>query len=304
MLCSRSVRAAAPLFRPTLTLFRMPLRLRPVLPPFPHLCHSHSNHAPRVPSATPPPADAPSPRPPATPAPTPLTSVAAALHPPLPPDAVWTIPNALTGLRLLLAPVVAGQILMGLPLYAVATLTFAAGLDYLDGAAARWLQQSSLLGSFLDPLADKVLVACALGSLCAVGVLHPALCALVIGRDLGLVAGSFYFRSVTRRPGEAFFDLSTLDYSVTPSMLSKLNTVATMGITVFGVAHAAWGLPDAAALTAWSWVVAGTTVGSGAQYWFTGGGHGEGAGRGGASGEAVRNRVAEVREGLLGRKKP
>ncbi len=74
---------------------------------------------------------------------------------------IWTIPNALTGFRLLLVPVFLWLItrgttvgaVVGLAVFAVAGIT-----DTLDGYIARKYGSDSDLGRFLDPLADKVLV--------------------------------------------------------------------------------------------------------------------------------------------------
>lgn len=80
---------------------------------------------------------------------------------------VFTVPNALTASRLLCAPLLGKAIVFGETPAAVAILGFAAFTDVADGwIARRWNQQSDL-GSYLDPVADKVLatVACvALGS--------------------------------------------------------------------------------------------------------------------------------------------
>jgi CDP-diacylglycerol--glycerol-3-phosphate 3-phosphatidyltransferase len=74
---------------------------------------------------------------------------------------IWTIPNALTGFRLLLVPVflwlitrgtTAGAV-AGLAVFAVAGIT-----DTLDGYIARKYGSDTDLGRFLDPLADKILV--------------------------------------------------------------------------------------------------------------------------------------------------
>jgi CDP-diacylglycerol--glycerol-3-phosphate 3-phosphatidyltransferase len=74
---------------------------------------------------------------------------------------IWTIPNALTGFRLLLVPVFLWCITRGTTMGAVLGLTvFAvAGItDTLDGMIARRYGSDSDLGRFLDPLADKILV--------------------------------------------------------------------------------------------------------------------------------------------------
>lgn len=73
-----------------------------------------------------------------------------------------TIPNILTYIRILLIPVVALTFYINTPFWHwIAVLAFASACatDYLDGYLARVLKQTSKLGTFLDPLADKLLVA-------------------------------------------------------------------------------------------------------------------------------------------------
>jgi cardiolipin synthase len=107
------------------------------------------------------------------------------------PDAgPFTLANALTTLRLLLAPVVMllyvrGDLLGALGVFAVAALT-----DVLDGLVARLLDEHSRLGEILDPLADKLLAFCILVALVTAGRLPAWLAALVIGRDLALVGAA------------------------------------------------------------------------------------------------------------------
>ena len=78
---------------------------------------------------------------------------------------LWTVPNVLTWLRILAIPLVV--ILFYLPFHwsdpAAGLLFAAAGItDSLDGYFARKLGQTSRLGAFLDPVADKLIVAVAL----------------------------------------------------------------------------------------------------------------------------------------------
>ncbi len=73
-----------------------------------------------------------------------------------------TIPNILTSIRILLIPVIIFAFYRESSLgYWVAAICFigACVTDYLDGLMARLLSQSSKLGQFLDPTADKLLVA-------------------------------------------------------------------------------------------------------------------------------------------------
>ena len=88
-------------------------------------------------------------------------------------DAGWTrqevinIPNALSMGRLLSGPIVAHLILQHQWPAAMVTLIIAGVSDWADGYAAKHWGQSSVLGSYLDPLADKVLVCCTVGALAA-----------------------------------------------------------------------------------------------------------------------------------------
>lgn len=70
-----------------------------------------------------------------------------------------------------------------------------AGLsDWADGFVAKSFEQNSVLGSYLDPLADKVLIAFVIGALGAKGILSPTVVGVIVSRDLLLVAGGFYHR--------------------------------------------------------------------------------------------------------------
>lgn len=76
-----------------------------------------------------------------------------------------TVPNLLTIIRIALIPVVVGLFYFDRPLsnWIVASIFIVACItDYLDGYFARTLKQSSKFGMFLDPIADKLLVAATL----------------------------------------------------------------------------------------------------------------------------------------------
>jgi phosphatidylglycerophosphate synthase len=154
---------------------------------------------------------------------------------------IWTVPNALTALRIVASPGIAWLISTGQFQAAFYSLWFAGALDWADGLIARKFKgQASLLGSFLDPLADKVLVACTGLSMAFAGVLHPALIFVVVGRDVLLVAGSLMYRYHNRSKDEKFFSLSNVSYKVEPSFLSKINTTLQIGLVVTAIAQAAW----------------------------------------------------------------
>jgi cardiolipin synthase (CMP-forming) len=63
--------------------------------------------------------------------------------------------------------------------------------DWLDGYVAKRFCQESVLGSYLDPLADKAVIVCTVGALGWVEALSPAMVAILVGRDVLLVSGAF-----------------------------------------------------------------------------------------------------------------
>src|SRR5262249_20123410 len=123
-------------------------------------------------------------------------------------------PNLLTCLRIVLifpflVMIDSGRYGMALSIFFLASLT-----DFADGYVARRFGQQTRLGRLLDPLADKVLIACAY---VAMAVQHQNLPSIpiwlagaVVGRDLLILAGSLCLYVATR-----FTDFK-------PSMISKV----------------------------------------------------------------------------------
>jgi len=103
--------------------------------------------------------------------------------------------NGLTALRIVLAPVFLLLYVEGDRLRALAAFAAAAATDVLDGLVARALRQHTRLGAFLDPIADKLLAACALVALAATGRLPWWLPVLVVSRDLAQLAGAALLRT-------------------------------------------------------------------------------------------------------------
>ncbi len=107
---------------------------------------------------------------------------------------IVTVPNLLSALRLVLAPVFLWLYVRERNGPAVAVFAVAAATDLLDGLAARALDQRSRLGALLDPIADKALAACALFALAARDRLPLWLPLLELSRDLALLAGAAVLR--------------------------------------------------------------------------------------------------------------
>ncbi len=108
----------------------------------------------------------------------------------------WTLANALTALRIALAPVFLLLYVHGDRVRAIAAFAAAAATDVLDGLVARALRQHTRLGAFLDPIADKFLAACALFALAASGRLPLWLPVLVVTRDLFQLLGAAVLRTL------------------------------------------------------------------------------------------------------------
>lgn len=107
-----------------------------------------------------------------------------------------TLPNLITWLRILLIPVFV--MIFYLPPEAIAphwvnlaatlVFVFAALTDWLDGYLARMLNQMSAFGAFLDPVADKLMVAAALIVLVEIGRVDALVALIIIGREIAVSA--------------------------------------------------------------------------------------------------------------------
>jgi cardiolipin synthase len=131
------------------------------------------------------------------------------------------IPNLLTWARILLIPLVVGVFYM--PLSAgeqnfIATMAFmvAAITDWIDGWLARKLNQTSAFGAFLDPVADKLMVAAALVMLVKLDRADAILAFVIIGREIAISALREWMAHIGARK------------SVAVSVLGKLKTIAQM----------------------------------------------------------------------------
>lgn len=111
------------------------------------------------------------------------------------------IPTMLTWLRILLIPVFVGafywpenlRLLSAMPSHAVNVFTtcvflVAAFTDWLDGYLARRWNQTSAFGAFLDPVADKLMVAAALIVLVEFERVGAIVALIIIGREIAISA--------------------------------------------------------------------------------------------------------------------
>jgi cardiolipin synthase len=131
---------------------------------------------------------------------------------------VLTAANQLTLLRLLLVPVFALMMLYGFFGWALLTFFFAGLTDAFDGLIARRTGQQTTLGAWLDPMADKLLLATMFIILTVPGLgLHVRLplwlTVLVISRDVGIILTV------------AVVNLAVAPRTFKPTMLGKTATV-------------------------------------------------------------------------------
>lgn len=109
---------------------------------------------------------------------------------PTPGDQVWTIPNALSVLRLLGVPLFLWLILQPVfhgPHYdgwAILLLAVSGATDYLDGKIARAFGQVSRIGQLLDPAADRLYILATLAGLAARQIIPVWLAVLLVARDV------------------------------------------------------------------------------------------------------------------------
>ncbi len=173
------------------------------------------------------------------------------------------LPNLLTWLRILFIPLMAGVFylpagwlaprdanMLAAVFFGVAALT-----DWLDGYLARALGQTSAFGAFLDPVADKLMVAAALIVLVDIGRVAPLIALIIIGREITISA----LREWMAKAGKSA--------SVAVSFVGKLKTAAQMvAIVLLLYFDPIAGLSVAAIGTLLIWVAALLTLISMAYY--------------------------------------
>lgn len=171
----------------------------------------------------------------------------------------FNMPNTLTWLRIGLIPLFVLVFYLpdgflprhSLNLLATVLFALAAVTDWLDGWLARRLDQTSAFGAFLDPVADKLMVAAALIVLVDLDRAGVAASLIIIGREIAISA----LREWMAKEGRS--------RSVAVSFIGKLKTTAQMAAILLLLYHdpigplsaqwlGRWLLDIAAFLTLWS----------------------------------------------------
>jgi len=123
------------------------------------------------------------------------------------------IPNFLSLLRIILVPVIVIFLIQGSFNKALITFICAGLTDALDGTLARLLKCQTVLGAYLDPIADKLLLTASFVTLSVLGIIPSWLTVLVISRDFIILLGI------------AILSLTAIPYEIKPAIVGKVTTL-------------------------------------------------------------------------------
>ncbi len=165
------------------------------------------------------------------------------------------IPNSLTILRIVLVPAIVILLMQGSFKIAIVVFLISGLTDILDGYLARVLNQQTVLGSYLDPIADKALMISCYVTLAVKKILPGWLSVVVISRDCIILIGV------------AVLSLMSVSYKIQPALIGKLTTaVQILTVFVFLVSRAVPGSVAASVMEGLIWITAFFTVASGFHY--------------------------------------
>ena len=134
---------------------------------------------------------------------------------------ILTAPNQLTLLRMIFVPFIVIHLVEGRYLWALIVFVIAGFSDGLDGLLARSLHQQTLLGQYLDPIADKLLLS---SIFLVLSILHKIpwkYTVLVFSRDISILAAS-----------AVLFAIAGLR-NFRPSIFGKANTFSQINAVFF-----------------------------------------------------------------------
>jgi len=164
------------------------------------------------------------------------------------------VPNAISLARLASVPVIVWLVLNNDIRVAFWVFLAAAVSDAVDGIIAKKFDIETVFGAFLDPLADKALLVGAFVVLGVTGHVETWLVIMVVFRDLVIVGGALLFHTVTQ------------SLTMTPMLISKVNTFMQLLLAGVVLGLDGYGLDQGDLRMFLSWVVAATTLWSGMVY--------------------------------------
>ncbi len=161
---------------------------------------------------------------------------------------IWTAPNQLTLLRLIFIPFILINVIDGHYRWALLLFVLAGLSDGLDGTLARALKQKTILGQYLDPIADKLLLSSLFLVLSLLHKIPWSVTILVFSRDVCIIATC----------GVLYATTSLREFR--PSIFGKVNTLAQIVALFFVLLRQ---------ITDTSWVEMGRSIGLKATIAFT-----------------------------------
>lgn len=153
---------------------------------------------------------------------------------------------------------------------ALTLFTISSATDLLDGYIARRFNQKTKIGSLLDPIADKFLMATLTLTLTYVQLIPIWLTALIITRDSLILSGGLYIRYKTLsapKSLKSFLDFSSFKSSdFVPTFVSKVNTGFQFSFIVYTLLASVFGFSGHSTVTVMQVMTAITTLVSGLDY--------------------------------------
>jgi len=141
--------------------------------------------------------------------------------------------------------------------FALLVFSVAAISDGLDGLMAKYFNQYTVLGAYLDPIADKLLLVSAFVSLAVLKIIPSWLTVIVISRDIMIVTGI------------SIFAITDIHIEMKPSLVSKCTTVAQLFTIFLTLLHPQ--IPSIHMIkSSLFWITAGLTITSGLHYIYIG----------------------------------
>jgi len=169
------------------------------------------------------------------------------------------IPNLITLLRIMLVPVIVILLIQGSFLKALIVFIVASLSDALDGFLARFLKQQTVLGAYLDPIADKALLASSFVTLSVLHVIPSWLAVIVISRDLIILLGILVL------------SIMSINVEIRPAFVSKITTAMQLITVLLALSSRCFpiGIGEMWILAAY-WITALFTILSGFHYMMRG----------------------------------
>lgn len=167
---------------------------------------------------------------------------------------VANVPNLISLGRLFAVPITVWLILDG-SMAAAFWLFFAACIsDAVDGFIAKKFRVESVIGGFLDPIADKALLVSVYITFGQAGYVESWLVILVVFRDMLILAGAYLFHLLTQ------------NLVMQPLVISKVNTATQFAFAAAVLAFVGFGIEGGYFMDVLKYLVAATTVASGGAY--------------------------------------